>query len=256
LWLTLRARRKRRTDAQALPTPAPHNVVDLGNGVTLETVNLPGGEFTMGGEKYNWEKPLHRVRVSPFAIGKYPVTQAQWKAVMGKNPSSFKGDDLPVENVSWEDANEFIKRLNQKTGLQFRLPTEAEWEYAARAGSTTEYCFGDDEKQLGDYAWFSQNSGSTTHPVGRKKPNDFGLFDMHGNVWEWCSDWFSDSYYEECKKQGTVVDPSGPRAGSGRVIRGGGWTYDAVYCRSANRNGDAPGIRIGVLGFRLVRIGR
>jgi formylglycine-generating enzyme required for sulfatase activity len=151
---------------------------------------------------------------------------------------------------------EFIKRLNQKTGLKFRLPTEAEWEYAARAGSTTEFCFGDDEKQLGDYAWFGENSGGTTHPVGQKKPNDFGLFDMHGNVWEWCSDWYSDSYYEECKRQGTVVDPSGPRAGSFRVLRGGGWSYVAVYCRSANRYGDSPGFRDDDLGFRLVRIGR
>jgi formylglycine-generating enzyme required for sulfatase activity len=258
LWLTLRARRKRRTDAQALPATAPGNVVDLGNGVTLETVSLSGGEFTMGSETSQWddEKPPHRVRVSPFAIGKYPVTQAQWKAVMGANPSGFKGDDRPVENVSWEDCMEFIKRLNQKTGLKFRLPTEAEWEYAARAGSTTEFCFGDDEKQLGDYAWFDENSGNTTHPVGQKKPNNFGLFDMHGNVWEWCSDWYSESYYEECKGQGTVVDPSGPSAGSFRVYRGGGWNGFAVYCRSALRFFDAPGNRYDLLGFRLVRIGR
>lgn len=256
LWRTLRARRKRRPPAQPLPTPERPNVVDLGNGVKLETVNLPGGEFTMGGERYGDEKPPHRVRVSPFAIGKYPVTQAQWKAVMGSDPSRFKGGDRPVENVSWNDVNEFIRRLNQKTGLQFRLPTEAEWEYAARAGSTTEYCFGDDEKQLGDYAWFSKNSGSTTHPVGQKKPNDFGLFDMHGNVWEWCSDWYSDSYYEECKRQGIVADPSGPTAGSDRVVRGGGWYSDAVNCRSANRSFGAPGNRSVHLGFRLVRIGR
>jgi formylglycine-generating enzyme required for sulfatase activity len=256
LWLTFRARRKRRPPAQPLPTPERRNVIDLGNGVTLEMVSLPGGEFTMGGERYDWEKPPHRVRVSPFAIGKYPVTQAQWKAVMGSNPSRFKGDDRPVETVSWEDCSEFIKRLNQKTGLQFRLPTEAEWEYAARAGSTTEYCFGDDEKQLGDYAWFYENSRSETHPVGQKKPNDFGLFDMHGNVWEWCSDWYSDSYYEECKRQGTVDDPVGPSTGSSRVLRGGGWSSDAVSCRSANRDYDASGFRYGDLGFRLVRIGR
>jgi formylglycine-generating enzyme required for sulfatase activity len=256
LWLTLRARRKRRPPALPLTTPAQPNVVDLGNGVMLETVDLPGGEFRMGGERYDWEKPPHRVRVSPFAIGKYPITQSQWKAVMGENPSSFKGDDLPVENVSWNDVNEFIKRLNQKTGLQFRLPTEAEWEYAARAGSTTEYYFGNDEKQLGDYAWFSKNSGGATHPVGQKKPNDFGLFDMHGNVWEWCSDWYSDTYYEECKRQGTVEDPPGPGTGSYRVNRGGGWSDDAVYCRSAVRNYGAPGFRSVLLGFRLVRIGR
>jgi formylglycine-generating enzyme required for sulfatase activity len=245
------------------PTPAQLRVgaadsVNLSSDVKLEMINLPGGEFTMGSNNSQWddERPLHQVRLSPFAIGKTEVTQAQWKAVMGNNPSRFKGDDLPVESVSWEDVNEFIKRLTQKTGLQFRLPTEAEWEYAARAGKNTEYSFGDDEKQLGDYAWFYENSGSETHPVGQKKPNDFGLFDMHGNVWEWCSDWYSNSYYEECKRQGTVDDPVGPSTGSNRVLRGGGWYGDAVSCRSAYRDGSAPGFRYGHLGFRLVRIGR
>jgi formylglycine-generating enzyme required for sulfatase activity len=251
-------RRKRspvETAPQTFATSARRGVMDLGNGVTLEMVDLPGGEFTMGGERYDREKPPHRVRVSPFAIGKYQVTQAQWRVVMGENPSRFQGDDRPVESVSWDDVNEFIKRLNQKTSLQFRLPTEAEWEYAARADSNAEYSFGDDEKQLGDYAWFSENSDSQTHPVGQKKPNRLGLFDMHGNVWEWCSDWYSDSYYAECQKQGVVVDPQGPATGSLRVDRGGGWYYHAVDCRSANRNGVAPGDRNDDLGFRLVRVG-
>ncbi len=247
------------------PAPTPPRVqsvtvdsVNLSGDVKLEMVNLPGGEFTMGSNSSRWddEKPPHQVRVSPFSIGKTEVTQVQWKAIMGSNPSSFKGDDRPVENVSWDDVDEFIKRLNQKTGLQFRLPTEAEWEYAARADSTTEFSFGDDEKQLGDYAWFGENSGNTTHPVGQKKPNDFGLFDMHGNVWEWCSDWYSDSYYAECQRQGTVADPPGPSTGSYRVDRGGGWSHVAVYCRSAYRGDDAPGSRGADLGFRLVRIGR
>jgi formylglycine-generating enzyme required for sulfatase activity len=244
------------------PTPTPAGIqsltidsVNLGNDVKLETINLSGGEFTMGGDRYDFERPLHQVRLSPFAIGKTEVTQAQWKAVMGGNPSRFQGDDRPVETVSWDDVNEFTKRLSQKTGLQFRLPTEAEWEYAARAGSPAEYSFGDDEKELGDYAWFYGNSGNTTHPVGRKKPNRFGLFDMNGNVWEWCSDWFSDSYYAECHRQGTVVDPPGPGTGSSRVFRGGGWINGAVICRSALRNYDAPGDRLDDLGFRLVRVG-
>jgi formylglycine-generating enzyme required for sulfatase activity len=221
-----------------------------------EMVYIPGGSFLMGAgtpQKFRDEQPQHRVTISPFYIGKYEVTQAQWEVVMGSNPSSFKGDDLPVENVSWNDVNEFIKRLNQKTGLQFRLPTEAEWEYAARADSTTEYDFGDDQTQLGDYAWFGENSGGTTHPVGQKKPNGFGLFDMYGNVWEWCSDLYSDTYYEECKRQGTVEGPPGPDTGSNRVFRGGGWGIDAVGCRSANRCYDEPGFRGGILGFRLVR---
>ncbi len=226
--------------------------VNLAKGISIEMVNLPGGEFTMGSELYNDEKPLHKVRVSPFAIGKYAVTQAQWKAAMGKNPSRFKGDDLPVENVSWNDVAEFLKKVDNG----FHLPTEAEWEYAARAGTETEYCFGDDEKLLGEYAWFSDNSGSKTHPVGEKKPNQFGLYDMHGNVWEWCSDWYGRDYYAECQQQGVVTDPPGPSSGSYRVIRGGGWDDNAVGCRSALRGNDAPDDHDDILGFRLVRIGR
>ncbi|MDX2032716.1 MAG: formylglycine-generating enzyme family protein [Blastocatellia bacterium] len=231
--------------------------VDLGRGVTLELVGLSAGEFTMGGDRYDREKPRHRVRVSPFAIGKHQVTQAQWKAVMGEenNPSRFKGDDLPVERVSWDDAHEFIRRLNKKTGQRFRLPTEAEWEYAARGGSLTEFCFGDDEEQLAAYAWFGENSGLQTHPVGEKRPNPFGLFDVHGNVWEWCSDWFDRNYYGKLQKQVVVTDAQGPRTGSYRVIRGGSWSAHAVDCRSAYRYDWSPGYRYDHVGFRLVRIG-
>jgi len=240
-------------DPQRPTASANEFTVNLANGVKVQMVSLPGGEFTMGGDRYYDEKPRHQVRVSPFAIGKYEVTQAQWKAVMGgDNPSPFKGDDLPVENVSWNDVQEFLK----KVGNGFRLPTEAEWEYAARAGSTTAYSFGDSESQLGDYAWFSSNSDSKTHVVGGKKSNPFGLFDMHGNVWEWCSDWYGKDYYAECQRQGVVTDPGGPGTGSLRVIRGGGWINDAVRCRSAYRYDVAPGDRYVYLGFRLVRIGR
>jgi len=214
--------------------------------IKLEMVYIPGGEFTMGSHDYDGEKPPHRVRVSPFAIGKYPVTQAQWKAVMGENPSRFKGDDLPVETVSWEDAVEFCERLSHATGRKYRLPSEAEWEYACRAGSTTKYGFDGDEKQLGDYAWYYEDSDSKTHPVGQKKPNAWGLYDMHGNVWEWCEDWYG--HYPSAE----ATDPTGFSSGSGRVFRGGGWNNGAVSCRSAYRYGVAPGSRGGNLGFRLV----
>jgi formylglycine-generating enzyme required for sulfatase activity len=156
------------------------------------------------------------------------VTQAQWKAVMGNNPSGFKdcGDDCPVENVSWNDAQEFIKRLNEKEGKPYRLPTEGEWEYACRAGSTSQFCFGDDESLLSEYAWYINNSDNRTHPVGTKKPNAWGLYDMHGNVWEWVQDWYGNY------PSGSVTDPVGPERGGDRVDRGGSW--DAAYCRSGH----------------------
>ena len=169
-----------------------------------------------------------------FYLGKYPVTQQQWEAVMGNNPSNFKGGSLPVETVSWDDAQIFIQKLNQLSGKKlYRVPTEAEWEYACRAGTTSEYYFGDDASQLGEYAWFGGNSGQTTHPVGQKKPNEWGLYDMAGNVWEWTDSWYDSSR-------------------SHRVLRGGSWCYDAGGCRSAYRNGGTPGNRNGGVGFRLV----
>jgi len=223
---------------------------DIGHGLKMEMVVLPGGEFTMGGDADNSERPRHQVRVSPFAIGKSPVTQAQWKAVMGdnNNPSKHKGDNLPVENVSWHDVGKFLK----KAGQAFRLPTEAEWEYAARGWSSAEYCFGDDKSLLAEYAWFDKNSEGKTHPVGEKKPNPFGLHDMHGNVWEWCSDWYGNRYYAECRQQGIVTDPTGPGTGIYRVRRGGSWSNYAVDCRSASRYNDTPGDHYSDLGFRLV----
>ena len=251
------------TDGDGLPAPTGRalsvETIELTGGVRLEMVNLTGGEFTMGGDSFDDEKPRHRVHLSPFAIGKYQVTQAQWKAVMGSdnNPSTYKGDDRPVETVSWDDVVGFIERLNRQVkGARFRLPTEAEWEYAARAGSTTEYCYGDDPELLDQYAWYNHNSNRETHPVGGKRPNQFGLYDVHGNVWEWCGDWFDSDYYAECRAEGTVVDPTGPGRGSIRVFRGGGWRLDAVYCRSARRIWSVPGHRHDDLGFRLVRIGR
>ena len=217
----------------------------LPNGTTLrlQMVDLPGGEFKMGGTQYDNEKPVHRVRIAPFSIGKYEVTQAEWSAVMGNNPSYFKGETRPVENVSWHDVQEFLKRL----GNGYRLPSEAEWEYAARGGTTTEYSFGDDESKLGDYAWFYGNSGGETHPVGQKRPNPFGLHDVHGNVWEWVEDAVHENYV------GAPTDGSAWLADGDnldRMMRGGAW-FDISYYRSANRANIRPANRGYDVGFRL-----
>jgi len=209
------------------------------------------GEFQMGSANgSDNERPVLTVRISkPFYLGIYEVTQGQWEAVMGDNPSRFTGDpNRPVENVSWDDVQKFIDKLNTKEGgTKYRLPTEAEWEYAARAGSKTAYSFGDDSSQLSKYAWFGDNAGNTTHLVGKLQPNVWGLYDMHGNVWEWVQDWYGKYTAEP------VTDPQGPAAGSYRVIRGGGWGYGAGGCRSAYPPRNAPGYRLVSLGFRLLR---
>jgi len=209
-------------------------------------VQIPAGTFTMGDNKGEYyEKPEHQVKLSSFYIGTTEVTQAQWKKVMGKNPSYFKGDNLPVEQVSWLDIQKFIKKIKEITGKTYRLPTEAEWEYAAKGGQNYKYSGSDN---LGDVAWYVDNSGSKTHPVGQKKPNGYGLYDMSGNVWEWCSDWYGSDYYKNSPQN----NPQGASSGSDRVSRGGSWFYDADYCRSANRDGRSPDNRYYNLGFRLV----
>ena len=228
----------------------------------MEFVYAPGGKFEMGcGKKEqgcdNDEKPRHNVKVNGFWIGKYEVTQAQWEAIMGNTPSYFKGADYPVESVSWNDAQEFLRKLNAtassvethgRASLQFRLPSEAEWEYAARAGTQTAYSFGDDPSQLNNYAWHSANSGGKTHPVGQKLPNDFGLYDMHGNVWEWVTDTYHRNYKGAPKDGSAWVS-----GGSDRVLRGGGWGSGPRDVRSANRYGDVPADRSGYFGFRVAR---
>jgi formylglycine-generating enzyme required for sulfatase activity len=228
--------------------------VELTHSIGMKLVLIPPGEFRMGSpdsdsDAEDQEKPQHTVRITqPFFLGMHEVTQAQWEAVMGDNPSRFKGADRPVEMVSWDDCQEFIRRLNERSEQQaglYRLPTEAEWEYACRAGSTTRYYFGDDDAVLGGFAWYGDNSNEQTHTVGQKKPNAWGLYDMHGNVWEWCQDWWWDY------TSAMVSDPQGAGQGSHRVFRGGGWDFHARGCRSAFRFGGAPDERSDTLGFRL-----
>ena len=222
------------------------------NSIGIEFVLIPSGSFMMGrdpllGQGWDDEIPLHRVTISrSFYLGQYTVTQDQWTAVMGSNPSQYTGGNNPVENVSWDDAQEFIGRLNAMEGhSRYRLPTEAEWEYAARAGATTAYCFGDDVNELSNHAWFYGNSGNATHPVGQKLPNAWGLYDVHGNVCEWVQDWYGE-YADNIE-----IDPNGVSEGSRRVLRGGSWYYDAANCRLAYRLSDLPGNRGSRIGFRL-----
>ncbi len=234
--------------------PEPSLTVDVGGGVTMDLVLIESGEFLMGSpsseaKRDDDEGPQHRVRISkPFYMGKHEVTQAQWRAVMGSNPSHFKGDSRPVESVSWNEIQEFCRKLSARTGRTIRLPTEAEWEYSCRAGTTSSYSFGDSSGGLGDHAWYTGNSGKQTHSVGAKQPNGWGLHDMHGNVWEWCGDWYGEDYY--ASSPGT--NPTGPGSGKYRVLRGGSWIYLAHYCRCADRIRSRPGLRSSSLGFRVV----
>jgi formylglycine-generating enzyme required for sulfatase activity len=225
---------------------------DLGGNVKLEMVLIPAGSFAMGDEHGDAEeKPVHKVAITkPFYLGKFEVTQEQWEAVMGGNPSHFKGKKNPTDRVSWEAAQEFIKKLNEKfaaSGTSFSLPTEAQWEYACRAGTSTRFGFGDGEADLSEYGWFEGNAGGKTHPVGEKKPNARGLYDMHGNVWEWCADWYDGDYF----RQSPASDPTGPTAVSSRVLRGGSWGDPAPYCRSAYRHCLPPWFCVYSYGVRV-----
>jgi formylglycine-generating enzyme required for sulfatase activity len=231
----------------------------LGENVRMQFVWIKPGKFKMGSpadEKARQTKEtLHEVRITKrFWMQTTKVTQAQWEALMGSNPSHFKGNpNLPVEQVSWDDCQEFLKKLNevcknQLGKLRADLPTEAEWEYACRAGSTGRWSFGEDETKLGDYAWYSENSGNRMHPVGQKKPNAWGLYDMHGNVWEWCKDWYGE-YEKEA-----VINPQGPANGQARLLRGGSWDDVPLLLRSAYRFRVVPRfrVRIGGIGGRVV----
>jgi formylglycine-generating enzyme required for sulfatase activity len=232
------------------------------NTIGMEFVLIPAGKFKMGSPsdeegRFEDEGPIHQVTIgNALYMGRYEVTQQQWRAVMGDNPSCFTGDDdLPVECVSWDDVQEFIWKLNDKEGTtKYRLPSEAEWEYVCRAGTTTRYSFGDDESELGDYAWYDDNSNDKTHPVGQKKPNPWGLYDMHGNVWEWVQDcWHSN--YNGALADGSAWVYSCKYDGADRVYRGGGWFGDSRGCRSAIRDdrGCGFGVRCVDLGFRILK---
>ncbi len=234
--------------------------------ISLEMVFIQGGVFDMGSNSgENDEKPVHSVEVSSFYIGKYEVTNKEYKEYKPDHSSYFSDDNYPVECVSWNDAIAYCNWLSDKEGLNrcysgsgdkivmdmtrdgYRLPTEAEWEYACRAGSKKEYYWGNSID--GSYCWYSDNSGKKVHPVGQKKPNNFGLYDMSGNVWEWCWDWYGKSYYSGSPSS----NPSGPSSGSFHVVRGGCWNGNAGSCRLANRNFNKPGYYDGGLGFRVVR---
>ena len=240
--------RRRKTDQFIIeqkrePVPQPEAAPSFG----MRMVRIEPGRFLMGSEKGDGhEKPVHEVTLSrAFYLGMYPVTQAEYWEVMGINPSSFRVPNRPVENVSWRDAEDFCRRLSEKEGAEYRLPTEAEWEYACRAGGTSEYCFGDDESGLDEYAWYSANSDGETHPVGQKRANAWGLQDMHGNVWEWCQGWYG-AYSADAQ-----TDPTGPPEGTTRVVRGGSWGTDAYECRCACRANPALESRSSRAGFRV-----
>jgi formylglycine-generating enzyme required for sulfatase activity len=237
----------------SVSTPEPRLVDRFG----IDFVLIPAGTFQMGSDHGDDnEKPVHTVRLSrPFYLGMYPVTQRQWEAVMGSNPSRFQGPEHPVERVSWNKVQEFIRSLNTHEGRAlYRLPTETEWEYAARAGATGAYCYGDDVTQLAQYAWYADSARGITYPVGQLRPNAWGLYDIHGNVWEWVQDWYDNQEYARRTATGTaVVDPAGPASGSDRVLRGGGCSSPACGCRSADRSSDVPGYLSTDRGFRLLR---
>ena len=230
----------------------PHNI---------EMVYIPAGAFIMGNDHGpDDEDPAHEVALDAFYIGKTVVIQKQWTEVMGSNPSDPVGDDLPVVNVSWQDAQEFVKRLSEETGQTYRLPTEAEWEYACRAGSTGLFHFGNDTAQLADYAWCKSNSEGRLHPVGQKKPNAWGLYDMAGNTWEWCEDWWDPEFYTRSDQKNPLnKEPylyKTPRTGEEftvHVARCGSFMHPPIGHESAHRHGGRPGTRRNMIGFRCVR---
>jgi formylglycine-generating enzyme required for sulfatase activity len=243
---------------QKIPEPdlsEPLSAEKFSNSLDMHFVLIPAGTFMMGSgieqEGDEDEKPQHQVTLSsPLYVQTTPVTQGQWHQVMGENPSFFRecGEDCPVENVSWDEVQEFIEKLNRMEGTdQYRLPTESEWECACRAGSTGSFCFGDQEAELGKYAWYEKNSEKSTHPVGLLKANPWGLYDVHGNVYEWCQDWYGQY------PPGPVTDPEGPSSGEHRVLRGGSWNGDADDLRSAYRLRFSPGYRYNHVGFRVAR---
>ncbi|MBQ9640595.1 MAG: formylglycine-generating enzyme family protein [Bacteroidaceae bacterium] len=247
------------TVGETTPTPQPSGTITYTvKGVSFKMVSVSGGTFKMGAQKtsssssnydadaYDNEAPVHNVTLSDYQIGETEVTQALWVAVMGSNPSNWLGDNLPVETVSWNDCQEFITKLNAATGMTFRLPTEAEWEFAARGGTKSQGYKYSGSNTLGDVAWYTENSSSKTHAVGTKQANELGLYDMSGNVWEWCSDWYASTYDSSAQS-----NPTGPTTGSSRVRRGGSWYNNSGSCRVTYRNFNTPTISSYYNGLRL-----
>ncbi len=229
------------------PSTGDTKTITLPGGAEMEMIYCAPGSFMMGSpedeEDRSDDETQHKVTLTKgFWLGKYPVTQAQWESVMGCNPSDFDGDDNPVDSVSWDDCKEFIANINSRSDFTARFPTEAEWEYACRAGSGEAYSGTGD---LDDMGWYSENSDDETHPVGEMESNDWGFYDMHGNVWEWCADWYG-SYPTKA-----VTNPKGSASGDFRVLRGGYWGHAAGSCRSAERDGSRPDNRYCIYGFRL-----
>jgi len=222
-------------------------------GVSFDMIEVKGGTFAMGGtpeqgsDADDDEYPVHNVTLSDYYIGKFEVTQELWQTVMGGNPSSFEGDRRPVESVDWDYCQDFIEELNELTGVNFRLPTEAEWEYAARGGNKSKGYKYSGSDNIDDVAWYDGNSNNQTHEVGTKSPNELGIYDMSGNVGEWCQDYKKDEY-----ESGSQTNPQGPSSGSHRVLRGGSWDSDAWYCRVSNRPFADPDYWFNIVGFRLV----
>ena len=233
-----------------LPTDVPGQTFTA-NGVSFKMILVEGGTFTMGATSeqgnnaYSWEKPAHQVTLSTYYIGETEVTQALWEAVMGNNPSNFKGSDRPVEQVNSDDCKSFISKLNSLTGQNFRLPTEAEWEFAARGGNKSLGYKYSGSNSLRNVAWYGSNSGGETHPVKTKSPNELGLYDMSGNVWEWCQDWYG-SY-----SSSSQTNPTGASSSSDCVIRSGSWNRNDFDCRVSSRYANYPGERSNILGLRL-----
>ena len=263
---TTKTTRKTQTQASSRPAAPRHSfssertTVNGSNaerftvdGVTFTMVAVQGGTFTMGAtseqgsDAGSSERPAHRVTLSNYYIGQTEVTQALWQAVMGRNPSKWKGSNLPVEQVSWNDCQQFITKLNQLTGRKFRLPTEAEWEYAARGGNKSRGYKYAGSNDIGSVAWYSDNSGKKTHPVGQKQANELGIYDMSGNVYEWCQDWYDKGYYSKSPSN----NPCNNISASQRVYRGGCWERDAWYCRVAKRSCCVPDDSDNGLGLRL-----
>ena len=271
LWWSGCERRPSTNEAKptgANPAQAPSPGTNA-RGTGPEMVSIPGGRFQMGDKRQPDAKP-HMVEVSPFFMDSTLVTQGQYQKVMGANPARWKGNNNPVEQVRWSDAVKYCNKRSELDGLQpcydlktwkcnfdndgYRLPTEAEWEYACRAGTSSLYFFGDDPSKLGDYAWFDKNSGGRPRPIGQKKPNPWGLYDICGNLWEWCNDFYKVDYYPESPP----TDPRGPDTGQTKVVRGGSWKASAEMCCSAYRYNENPGyvdvcFGYDIYGFRCVR---